>query len=345
VPRRELVVRIFLASPGDVVPERKAVERVKSELNLTLPSLAGLRFELVGWETHSYPGFGVDAQDVINRQISDYDVFIGIMWARFGSPTARAGSGTEEEFNRALSLWLSHPAGMRLMFYFKNGVMAPSDIDPGQLASVKRFRRRLHAAGGLSATFTTTDDLERQLRVHLLRLAQEFMSSPARARSLPTQMESRDTSQTEASLVLRIVQCFSTARFVKDGTMISFGVDDPLLSADIARRLEALGAITDWSFDREIVKVPRDAFAALVDSLLPPDRREIVRKALIQAGVPDGNWKSVLRSALAKAAEKIAGVAGEEATKEIQDLAGPAIKDLFMSVTKQVTARWRGLLT
>ena len=77
---------------------------------------------------------------------------------------------------------------------------------------------------------------------------------------------------------------------------------------------------------------------------MPPDRREMVRKALVQAGVPDGSWRGVLRGALAKAAEKIAGAAGEEATKEIQDLAGPAIKDLFASVAKQITARWKVLL-
>jgi hypothetical protein len=176
-------------------------------------------------------------------------------------------------------------------------------------------------------------------------IARRLRVTPSRVRSLTMQMELRDTSQTEASLVTRIVDCLSTARFVKDGAMISFGVEDPLLSADIAARLKSLGAITDSSFNREIVKVPRDAFADLVSTLLPPDRREMVRKALIQAGVPDGSWRGVLRGALAKAAEKIAGAAGEEVTKEIQDLAGPAIKDLFASVAKQITARWRGLLT
>ena|SRR3989337_1199459 len=32
-------------------------------------------------ETHTYPGIGEDAQDVINKQIDDdYDIFIGLMW-------------------------------------------------------------------------------------------------------------------------------------------------------------------------------------------------------------------------------------------------------------------------
>jgi len=176
-------------------------------------------------------------------------------------------------------------------------------------------------------------------------IARRLRATPARVRSLTMQMQLRDTSQTDASLVTRLVDRLSSARFVKDGAMISFGVEDPLLAADLAARLKSLGAFTDSSFNREIVKVPRDAFADLVNSLLPPDRREIVRKALVQAGVPDGSWKGVLRGALAKAAEKVAGAAGEEATKELQDLAGPAIRDLFASVAKQITARWKSLVT
>ena len=46
--------------------------------------------------------FVYDGQDVINRQIEDkYDLFIGIMYTKFGSPTNRAESGTVEEFEIA----------------------------------------------------------------------------------------------------------------------------------------------------------------------------------------------------------------------------------------------------
>ncbi len=45
---------------------------------------------------------GEDSQDVINKQIgSDYHIFVGIMWKKFGTETKRAGSGTEEEFSLA----------------------------------------------------------------------------------------------------------------------------------------------------------------------------------------------------------------------------------------------------
>ena len=93
------ILQVFIASPGDVDPERAALEGVVSEFNLTWGDKHGVRLELVKWETHSRPGFGQDAQDVINRQVGDdYDIFLGIMWGRFGTATARAESGTEQQF-------------------------------------------------------------------------------------------------------------------------------------------------------------------------------------------------------------------------------------------------------
>jgi hypothetical protein len=35
-----------------------------------------------------WPGFGEDARSVINDRIGEYDIFIGVFWNRFGTPTA-----------------------------------------------------------------------------------------------------------------------------------------------------------------------------------------------------------------------------------------------------------------
>ena len=60
--------------------------------------------DLLRWETHTRPGIGQSAQDVINPQIGDdYDIFLGMFGIRFGTPTREWQSGTEEEFRRALS--------------------------------------------------------------------------------------------------------------------------------------------------------------------------------------------------------------------------------------------------
>ena len=81
-------IRVFVASPGDVQRERDSLLGVINELNRALDSLApraGLRLELARWETDAYPEMG-RPQAVINRQIAPYDIFIGILWKRFGTP-------------------------------------------------------------------------------------------------------------------------------------------------------------------------------------------------------------------------------------------------------------------
>jgi hypothetical protein len=175
--RTERVIVVFVASPSDLDAERNCLEEVIRELNISWSGTFGLRLDLVRWETQGYPDVGADAQEVLNRELpNDYDIFIGLMWGRFGTPTSRAGSGTEEEFNRALTRRKAGEA-VKLMFYFKDAPLAPSLIDVAQLASVQRFKSGLGAEGGLYWLFNTPEDFENLARLHLARQIQEFVGA------------------------------------------------------------------------------------------------------------------------------------------------------------------------
>jgi hypothetical protein len=171
MPRDEKVFTVFVASPSDVQDERTRLEEIVRELNLTWSRRLGMRFDLVRWETHAYPAAGADPQAVINEQIpDDYDLFIGIMWCRYGTPTGRAGSGTVEEFQRAKNRFNADSSSVQLLFYFKDAPIKPSTLDPNQLALVKEFRRSLGPKEGiLYWTFSDLNDFERLLRMHLAR--------------------------------------------------------------------------------------------------------------------------------------------------------------------------------
>jgi hypothetical protein len=180
-------VRIFVASPGDVTPEREVAARVIAELNSTLGDQMNVAIEAVMWETHAWPGFGADAQEVINRQISTYDIFLGIMWKRLGTPTARAASGTVEEYERAMERWKEHGAP-HLMFYFSQATVSPTPREVEQLPAVFNFKRMLSTHGGLYWEYEGLQDFERQLRQHLFRqistsLAESTSVVPATERS------------------------------------------------------------------------------------------------------------------------------------------------------------------
>jgi len=125
-----------------VAIEREALAHVVQEVNQIHGPPLGYSIELLRWETHAAPGGG-RPQGVINEQIPEYDIFVGIMWRRFGTPTGLAGSGTAEEYQIAYQKWQSNNA-MPLMFYFCQKPFMPRRVDEiDQMKRVLRFRQQL----------------------------------------------------------------------------------------------------------------------------------------------------------------------------------------------------------
>jgi len=164
-------VRIFVASPSDVQSEREQLARVINELNLTITAIAPdkrVLLELVRWETHVAPGLGSDPQEVVNRQIGEYDLFVGILWKRMGTPTAVATSGTEEEFNRAFEVWQQNRAFPVLLYFCQQPFPPPRLKDEvEQLGKVVDFRSKVSAMG-LVADYTEHSQFADVIRPHLL---------------------------------------------------------------------------------------------------------------------------------------------------------------------------------
>jgi hypothetical protein len=148
------------------------METVITEFNLTFGKKQNVRLELVKWENNARPGIGADGQDVINQQIQDdYDIFVGMMWSRFGSPTARSESGTKEEFERAFARFKENSKSVTIMFYFKDAPIPPSKIDLDQLGKVQAFKQELSEKyGALYSEFETPEDFLAKIRIHLGQL-------------------------------------------------------------------------------------------------------------------------------------------------------------------------------
>jgi hypothetical protein len=141
---------VFLASPGDVPTERRYVEEVVEELNRTVANEKGLVLQVIRWEKDAYPGYGMDAQIIINDQIAamaKYALFIGIIWNRLGTMTPRAESGTVEEFERAAQA-RAQGGQPEIWFYFRQ---AAARLDtPDQLEQRKKvlaFKEQVQAKG------------------------------------------------------------------------------------------------------------------------------------------------------------------------------------------------------
>ena len=171
-------IRIFVASPGDVGIERNGLAKVVDEINLTLTTIApekGVNLELLRWETRTHPSMGTGPQPVIDRQIGTYDIFIGIMWKRFGTPTEDAASGTEHEFRVAYERW-QKTGRPEIMFYFCQAPFPPpSSEEWNQYRRVAEFRDEL-SRRGLIWEYPTHETFTDIIRGHLVNVLGRMLS-------------------------------------------------------------------------------------------------------------------------------------------------------------------------
>src|ERR1035438_4525051 len=131
------VLNVFLATPGDVAKERSLAEEVVASVNsLTGPRLV-CHIELSKWED-MIPGFG-RPQALINPMVDECDLFVGLLWERWGQPSGVHSSGFEEEFERARQR-RKRDGAPEVWLVFKD--VDPAKLhDPGeQLKKVVEFR-------------------------------------------------------------------------------------------------------------------------------------------------------------------------------------------------------------
>lgn len=162
--------KIFLASPSDLSEERISIDEVINELNLTYGKLNDIHLELLKWETHSAPAISEESpQEIINSDIgNDYDLFIGLIWKKFGSPTNRAESGTEEEFLNAYNRFIESPNSLQILFYFNTQPISINEIEPEQIQKIQRFKSDLGKNKNvLYFEYQEPQQLYKFLRIHI----------------------------------------------------------------------------------------------------------------------------------------------------------------------------------
>jgi hypothetical protein len=177
MPKQITLLKIFVASPSDIIEERNILEEIVRNLNKQLGPILGINLEILKWETDTYPSIGEDPQSVINEQIGDdYDIFIGILWTRFGTPTNKAMSGTEEEFINAYKRAREKPNSVKVMVYFNEKPVSMSELDSEQVARVKTFQSSLGPMGAYYWQYKEIGDFSRYVNLQLGTVMKEYGS-------------------------------------------------------------------------------------------------------------------------------------------------------------------------
>lgn len=135
------VLKVFIASPGDLADERRAAKQVVDRFNLNWSERLGYHVELVGWED-TVAVFG-RPQSVINEDLAKCELFIGMIWRKWGTaPGGEYTSGFEEEFQSSIERRIKS-GKPEISLYFKE-VDQSLLSDPGDdLKKVLTFKERV----------------------------------------------------------------------------------------------------------------------------------------------------------------------------------------------------------
>ena len=188
--RSDYSLHVFVATPRDVAAERDRLDLIVRDLDSAFAT-HGLTLKLLDWRD-VVPDLG-RPEDVILDQlpVEKWDIFIGVLWARFGTPPGREDpetgkpflSGTEEEFTLARRSW-RETGKPRILFYRCKRPVAPDRLDSEQFALVQKFFDGFKPGGehpGLPQEYETVEDFERRVRQDLLKLLLEHSRDQGQA--------------------------------------------------------------------------------------------------------------------------------------------------------------------
>ncbi len=170
------VLRVVVASPGDVARERDTVSKVFEDINRGIGRDKNILCEVWRWETDAYPQFHPDgAQPAIDRvlRIDDCDLLVGIFWKRFGTPLKGAASGTEHEIRLAHKAWQDRRRPQVMLYFNQQPYAAQTEDELDQWKKVLAFKKEFQGAG-LLWSYRGAGKFEALLRRHATDFLRNF---------------------------------------------------------------------------------------------------------------------------------------------------------------------------
>ncbi|KUJ50078.1 NACHT domain-containing protein [Chryseobacterium sp. JAH] len=147
-------IRVFVSCPGDVSDEKDIIKEVCKSVNHQLSIKdRGIFFEVLDFKDIVAP-WGNRSQEDINFRFSGYDIYIGLLWMRYGTASGADdpatgkpyGSGTEEEFRLAVEKFKDGQK-IAIYFFFKEPRKSTSIKETEDLLKVQKFKAEIQDSG------------------------------------------------------------------------------------------------------------------------------------------------------------------------------------------------------
>lgn len=188
--------RVFISSPGDVIPERRIVKAVIGRLN---EEFAGRAYLIpILWEEEP-----MLASETFQAQIHpprDTEIYIGILWSRIGSPLpdtilrpdgTRYDSGTAFEFEDAMEGFRA-TGEPEMMLYRKEGAptisLADKEMVMDRLDQIDKLQNYIErwligedgSYVGAFHMFGTEEQFDTMIEMHLRKLIEKKLMGEAK---------------------------------------------------------------------------------------------------------------------------------------------------------------------
>lgn len=162
---------LLISCPSDITDEvsliKESIERFNENLSGVFHTEVNVKF----WKQSSYPESGGKPQALLDKQIVEKcDAAVAIFWTRFGTPTEKYGSGTEEEVEWMLA------ANRQVFMYFSDKPLAPSKLDIRQFQKVRSFKKR-YRDKGLCYVYSTNSEFQKHFESHLIKRLTEVKNN------------------------------------------------------------------------------------------------------------------------------------------------------------------------
>lgn len=154
---------LLISCPGDVKREVEIIKEVVNKFNSEFSKTLGIMIQERYWEEDSYPASGDKPQAILNKQfVDDCDAAVAIFWTRFGTPTDKYGSGTEEEIEKMIA------ANKQVFMYFSDVAISTSETNREQYEKIQEFKKK-YKDKGLYWEYKTIEEFKDLFYAHLTK--------------------------------------------------------------------------------------------------------------------------------------------------------------------------------
>ncbi len=157
-------ITVFISCPSDVESEKDIIIRLCDTFSNHIFARKGIHIKPVHWKKDVTPIITGDGpQDIIDRRLSDedYDIYIGILWKRFGEPQRNGLTPTEGEFEDALKSYQKAGRPLIAMFFKAEKFYLGDENEALQVLEVQKFKKRVKSLGLYDSFATPLEFLEK----------------------------------------------------------------------------------------------------------------------------------------------------------------------------------------